>query len=303
MSTAGYHFTLGTFECIATSDGAFAYPASTLFVNAESRRLERALRARHLPAHQIATSYNCLVILAGKHRVLADTGAGPLVPSTGRLPAGLAAAGLAARDIDTVILSHGHPEQIGGTTDGAGRLCFPQARHVMGRAEWEFWTSEDNLATLEELLATSARTHLPALRGQIDLVDHDEEIVPGIHALVAPGHTPGHLALAITSGTELLLYSADAAVHPLHLAYPGWYPSSDLWPDRALATKRALFDRAAATADLIMGYHFPFPGLGHVRRKRTGWHWQPLAIPLAAHPDAGQVSARWPGRSTGSVDA
>jgi glyoxylase-like metal-dependent hydrolase (beta-lactamase superfamily II) len=164
----------------------------------------------------------------------------------------------------------------------------------MSQAEWEFWTSEANLASLEELLVACARAHLQALRGQIDLVDHDAEIVPGIRAIGAPGHIPGHLALGVTLGTERLLYSADAAVHPLHLAYPGWYPRSDLWPGQALATKRALFNGAAATADLVMGYHFPFPGLGHVRRKRSGWHWQPLAIPPPTHAAAGAVAAHPP---------
>ena len=81
---------------------------------------------------------------------------------------GLQAAGVAPTDIDTVILSHGHPGQIGGATDGAGRLSFPRARYVMSRAEWEFWASEANLATLEELLVTCARTHLPSLRSQIE---------------------------------------------------------------------------------------------------------------------------------------
>jgi glyoxylase-like metal-dependent hydrolase (beta-lactamase superfamily II) len=273
MTTAGYHFSLGTFECIAICDGAFTYPASTLFVNADRTKLERALRAFHLPVHQVTTSYTCLVILAGRHRVLVDTGMGRLVPNAGQLLARLLAVGVSPLDIDTVILSHGHPDQIGGATDGAGKVSFPHARYVMSRAEWEFWTSETSLATLEELLVTCARTHLPPLRGQIDLVDHDDNILSGIRAVLAPGHTPGHMALDIASGTERLLYSADAAVHALHLAHPGWYPSSDLRPDQAVASRRTLFDRAAGAADLVLCYHFPFPGLGYVRRKRTGWRW------------------------------
>lgn len=291
MSTAAYHVTLGAFECLAISDGTFAYPASTLFVNAAPQQVDRALRARHLPASPVTVPSTCLVIMAGRHRVLVDTGAGPLTPSTGRLPAGLAAVGLTPADIDTVILSHGHPDQIGGTTDGRDQLSFPQARYVMSRAEWAFWASEANLATLEELLVTSARTHLPALRGQLDLVDHDAEIVPGLRALLAPGHTPGHMALVVTSGTARLLYSADAAIHPLHLAYPGWYSNADLRPDQALTTRRALFDRATAAHDLILGYHFPFPGLGHVRRTRTGWQWRPLSNPRPALAGAGSLPA------------
>src|SRR5256885_526625 len=138
MSTDTYHVTVGPFDCVAVCDGVFTYPASTLFVNAASDRLDCALRAHHLPAHEITTSYSCLVVMAGRHRVLVDTGAGRLVPSTGQLLARLHEEGIAPGDIDTVILSHGHPAQISGATDGEGTPTFPNARYVMARDEWAF---------------------------------------------------------------------------------------------------------------------------------------------------------------------
>ena len=103
MSTGTYHVTVGAFECIAVGDGAFTYPASMLFVNAAPDQLVRALRAHHLAAQEVSISYTCLVVMAGRHRVLVDTGAGRLVPSTGQLLARLHAEGIAPADIDTVI--------------------------------------------------------------------------------------------------------------------------------------------------------------------------------------------------------
>ena len=278
MSTGTYHVTVGAFECVAVGDGAFTYPASMLFVNAAPDQLVRALRAHHLPAQEVSISYTCLVVMAGRHTVLVDTGAGRLVPSTGQLLARLHAEGIAPEDVDTVILSHGHPSQIGGATDGEGAPTFPNARYVMARDEWAFWTSEAALKEMEELLVTSARTHLPPLCGQLDLVELDATILPGIRAVAAPGHTPGHMALLIEAGAERLLYSADAAFHPLHLAYPAWYPSFDWRPEQSVATRRALFAHAAAEKYLVLGCHFPFPGLGHVGQQRTRWQWQPLHL-------------------------
>ena len=112
------------------------------------------------------------------------------------------------------------------------------------------------------------------LRDQLNLLDRETEVVPGIQAIAAAGHTTGHLALAIASGGEELLYVSDAALHPIHLEHPDWYPTWDLEPEWALATRRRLFDRAADHA-LVLAFHFPpFPSLGQVSRRGRGWRWQ-----------------------------
>ena len=150
----------------------------------------------------------------------------------------------------------------------------------MWKDEWDFWTSER--AELElgghvgGVLLKFARRNLPPIQDQLDLVDHETEILPDIRAVAAPGHTPGHMALAVSSGGEQLLYISDAVLHPFHLERPEWYAAVDLAPEQVVATRRRLLDRAAAERALVLAFHFPFPGLGHVVRKGEGWQWQPV---------------------------
>src|SRR3954463_12436778 len=116
------------------------------------------------------------------------------------------------------------------------------------------------------------------IRSQLDLIDHEVEIVPGVYAIPAPGHTPGHMALLISSGDQQLLHMADTVLHPILMEHPEWYPRFDLLPDQAAATKRNLLDRAAADHALALAFHFPFPGLGRVLPKGDAWQWQPIEL-------------------------
>ncbi|UCF95492.1 MAG: MBL fold metallo-hydrolase, partial [Desulfobacterales bacterium] len=223
MSQETYHFKTGRLECIAVSDGTLTYtppafppPASLLFTNAPSARLEQVLREHDLPFKQWTEwtcPYICLVVNTGDHVVLVDTGAGGLAPTTGRLRQNLQAAGIAPEDIDTVVLTHGHPDHIGGNTDARGKPAFPDARHVMWKDEWDFWNSAQAEQTLDEhlrdILVGFARANLPPIEAKVDLVDREKEIVPGINAVAAPGHTPGHMAVEICSEGEQLLCISD----------------------------------------------------------------------------------------------
>ena len=110
----------------------------------------------------------------------------------------------------------------------------------------------------------------------ITFIDRETELLPAIQAIAAPGHTPGHMALAISSGSEQLLYMSDAVLDPIHLEQPEWYPAFDFLPEQAMATRRQLLDRVATEKVLMIASHFPFPGLGYVIQKAEGWQWQPI---------------------------
>ena len=290
MGNESYRFRVGIFECIAVSDGTHTYapptfppPAPFLFANAPRERLEQVLGEHNLhPEHwaEWISPYICAVIETGEHRVLLDTGAGDLGPDTGKLLENLKGEGITPEDIDTVILTHGHPDHIGGNTDSEGKLTFPKAHYFMWRDEWDFWTSGQAEQAYDEhsrdVLVGYAQKNLPPIQDRLDLIDKETEIVPGIRAIAAPGHTPGHIALSIVSGGEELLYISDALLHPIHLRQPEWSAAVDLLPEQMVVSRRMLLNRAAGEKALVLVFHFPFPGLGHIVREREAWQWQPI---------------------------
>ena len=287
MSSESFSFQLGSFECIIVSDGTLAYshPTQIFFVNAPEKQLEQVLRKHNLDPEQweqYVSPYSSLVINTGQHRVLVDTGAGGLAPTTGKLIPNLQANGIAPEDINTVILTHGHPDHIGGTIDRDGEPAFPNARYIMWKGEWDFWTTEPNLAELKvdksikEVIIKAAHKNLPPIQDQLDLVDHETEIVPGIRVVAAPGHTPGQMAVAVASGGKRLLSISDVVIHPIHLDQPDWYTAVDFAPEQAVATRRQLLHWAAAEKALVHAFHFPFPSLGYVTQKGERWQWRSI---------------------------
>lgn len=123
-----------------------------------------------------------------------------------------------------------------------------------------------------------ARKNLPPIQSRLSIIDHEAEILPGIQAISAPGHTPGHMALAVSSGGEKLLCISDTVLHPVHLEQPEWLAVVDQNPQQVIATRRKLLNLAATEKALVLAFHFPFPGLGHVVPEGDGWNWQPIEI-------------------------
>jgi glyoxylase-like metal-dependent hydrolase (beta-lactamase superfamily II) len=246
------------------ADGELTYPASLVFPP-DSRVQE-----------EVRVPYTAILIHTGSRRILLDTGAGPLGPETGKLPESLAAAGFSPAGIDTVILSHGHPDHVAGVPQ------FPRAEIVMMRQEYEFWTDAETqsgleasamygLGPLEPLMAAYVREYLVPARDRLRLLDQPEEIAAGVLVFPAPGHTPGHAAVLLSSGRQQLLYVGDAVL-PAQVENPDWASPFDLSPDQAVRTRKQLLERAAVDRCLLAGFHLP-GGIGSVRMQQGRFHW------------------------------
>lgn len=255
------------------SDGTFSAPAAMPLASAPPEERERALAGSIDAEGNIVSPCNCLLVSAGGRLALVDTGLGDVSPQTGRLHESLASAGVTAADIDIVVVSHAHPDHIGGLT-AAGEPVFARAEHYVARAEWEFWTSPGVLGAMSHQMAAPARAHLPPLEasGRLRLIDEETEVLPGVRLLPAPGHTPGHLVVELTGGDEPALYLADAVLHEVGVEHPEWTGMMDVDAVRAVATRLDLLERAAGRG-LVAAYHLAGPG--RVERTPGGYRFRP----------------------------
>jgi glyoxylase-like metal-dependent hydrolase (beta-lactamase superfamily II) len=272
-----YRFTVGDFECAALSDGNVNHPSGHLFANVPEAQIKEGLRRRNLPTDCVVTPCTHLFVDTGEHCVLIDAGMGSMAPSTGRLPENTRTAGVEPGSIDTVIITHAHPAQIGGVLDDAGKPVYVNARYTIWKGEWQFWTAEGAFAKAPERHIAIARKNLDSIWDRLRLIDREGEIVPGVGIVSATGHTPGHMVVSVSSDDEQLLYVSDTVLHPLHLEHPDWISIYDILPERAAASKRRILDLAAKRKALLCVHHFPpFPSLGYIVRKGQGWQWLPI---------------------------
>jgi glyoxylase-like metal-dependent hydrolase (beta-lactamase superfamily II) len=276
-ATESHRFTVGDFECAALSDGNMDHPSGHLFANVPQAQIQEGLRRYNLPTDCVVTPCTHLFVNTGEQCVLVDAGMGSLAPSTGRLPENMRTAGVEPGSIDTVILTHAHPAQIGGLLDGAGKPVYINARYHLWKGEWEFWTAEGAFSKAPERHIAIARKNLDSIWDRLCLVDCEGEIVPGVGIVSAPGHTPGQLVVSVSSDDERLLYVSDIVLHPLHLEHPDWISIYDILPKQAAASKRRILDLAVEEKALLCAHHFsPFPSLGYIVRKGQGWRWLPI---------------------------
>jgi glyoxylase-like metal-dependent hydrolase (beta-lactamase superfamily II) len=225
---------------------------------------------------------NILLIDTGQQRALVDTGNGQNLTPKGFLLDRLRSVHISPTEIDVVILSHADWDHIGGTVDENANAIFPQARYVLARAEWDFWSSKPERLRPNTDYDDAVRQYgqqipelrLAQLKHKLDLIEAGAEIVRGIRSIDAPGHTPGYTVIAVTSDHEQLLFIGDLLYDTQDIENPDWYSVFDFDPARVVQTRRRVFEQAAREGSLLMAYHLPFPGLGYLSQQGSGWHWQ-----------------------------
>ncbi len=279
-----YRSKLGDFEITVISDGARAIPLPPTFVrNVSNAEVLAAAEAAYMPKGSIVAPFNPIVVNTGTKLVLIDTGYGPgIAPTVGLLPATLAAAGIDPKAIDIVLISHMHGDHILGLKTPDGALAFPNAEIKVPAVDWTYWMSDENMSKAPEGFQKASfgfcRKIFSNLADKVTRYDWGKEVAPGITAVDSSGHTPGHTAFVIASGSGRLFFQGDVCNVPdLFLRNPEWQVMFDSEPEKAVATRRRIYDMASAEKILVSGYHFPFPGLGYIEKAGTGYRFVPAA--------------------------
>lgn len=277
---AHFRFTLGEARLTILSDGYFSLPTSGLGVNADPADVRAFLEQHYLSPDEGYSHTNHLLIEAGEAVVLVDVGSGSrFMPTTGRLMANLEAAGVDPASITHVVITHAHPDHIWGIRDDFDEPLFPDAEYVIGAVEHAHWLQDDlvnKVAPEDQQFVLGAVNSLTLDGVEWRLVADGEEVVPGVRMIATAGHTPGHMSVMLDSGGKQLMALGDAMSHAYtNFAHPEWYNGFDADGAQTVATRLRLLDMAAADRIAVLGYHFPFPGVGHVLREGESWRFLP----------------------------
>jgi glyoxylase-like metal-dependent hydrolase (beta-lactamase superfamily II) len=170
---------------------------------------------------------------------------------------------------------------VAGITDEDSNLLFPNAAYMMQKDEWAFWENRENLRLMHPDFAEFdplSFDRLPLIKEKVQFFEPEGEVLPGIQAIAAPGHTPGHSAFLILSEGQKLLHISDLVHDILHFEYPDWYTKVDINPEGTPPSRRKVFSRAVAEDLLVFGCHTPHFGLGHILPNGNTWRWQSLSI-------------------------
>ncbi|NNK81532.1 MAG: MBL fold metallo-hydrolase [Flavobacteriaceae bacterium] len=278
MKQGFYKFKLGEFECACLSDGGYSYKPESMFSNIPIDMVKEALLSAGLPTDHVWTPYTYVFVNNGEYNILIDMGAGQLADTTGKLINNMKSAKIEPESIDKILITHAHPDHIGGALDENGDPAFPNAEYYIWKDEWNFWFSDELLDLAPKVFFDIARKNLNPLKSRMHLIDKKTDLLTGIEIIPTPGHTPGHASFNISSNGDTLCYIGDVVLHPLHLEYPEWLPVYDIVPEKAALTKKRIFDMLSINDTWVVGQHFPpFPSYGHVKKQEKGWKWIPLS--------------------------
>ncbi|MBX6330133.1 MAG: MBL fold metallo-hydrolase [Pseudolabrys sp.] len=280
-ATGPYRFRHGAFEVTVVSDGHLVLPVRFLAPDAPAQERAALLARGGETGPDYHAPTNVTLVRAGSELILVDMGSGDrFMPTAGRLWDNLKAAGIDKTRITKVVFTHGHPDHLWGALDELDELALPNAVFYVAAAEWDFWMSDGaahGLPTDRAGFVTGARRRYAAIRERMVMTRPNEEIVPGLHVVATPGHTQGHISLALEGGDGLLI-GGDALTHPLiSFLHPEWRPLADHVPELAVVTRRNLLERLVSERSHLIGFHLPYPGHGLVERKDGAYRFVPLA--------------------------
>jgi glyoxylase-like metal-dependent hydrolase (beta-lactamase superfamily II) len=284
-----YRYKVRDIEVTVVTEGARTFPLSDTFIlNQPKEEVNKALEAAYMPRDKVTIYFAPLVVNTGGKLVLIDTGYGEKLYAeskgvAGQLTANLGAAGIGLGAIDTVIISHYHQDHVDGLLRADGGLTFPNAEILVPAVEHKFWMDDGEMSRapkgrMEQLFQNNRRIFAGEVAKRVRTYEWDKEVAPGITAIGTPGHTLGHTSFVIASGSGKVYVQSDVTNNPaLFARHPGWHAFFDQVPQQAEDTRRKVYDMLVAEKLMVQGFHYPFPGLGHIEKDGEGYRVVPAA--------------------------
>ncbi|HQY74355.1 MAG TPA: MBL fold metallo-hydrolase [Aestuariivirga sp.] len=276
---APYSFKQGAYDITVVSDGTLTLPFSVVSPDAKPEDLAKLLGAA-AQGDKAQFEASPLLLKSGSDVVLLDTGAGGnFGPTMGKIAESLKAAGTEAGAVTKVIYTHAHPDHLWGTLGADGKSVFPNASFHVAEAEWNFWVTPDLASKMPkdmEGMVKTTQSQLAAIKDKVAMFKSGAEVLPGINVLDTAGHTPGHVSFELAGGDGLII-TGDAITNPqVFFAHPDWKFGFDADPATAIANRKKLLDMASTEKKKLLGYHWPYPGIGMAEAKDGAYVYVPV---------------------------
>ena len=281
MVPSRYALKIGELDVLVVSDGVLPLPTETMATNADPLIRAAWLESMFLPPDAFDWPLNVLVVRSGNRIILVDAGLGgqfPGFPRAGLFPERLAAAGIELESVTDVVLTHMHMDHIGGllVDEVKARLRKDLRIHVAA-AEVNFWTTPDFSQTempdpVPDVLRSTALQFMEAYGSRVRTFETEANVAPGVKAHLTGGHTPGHSVVRLTSNGERLVFAGDA-IFPVGFDHPDWHNGFEHDPEKSVRVRIDLLREAAATGELMVATHLPFPSVGRIAIKGDAFRW------------------------------
>jgi glyoxylase-like metal-dependent hydrolase (beta-lactamase superfamily II) len=284
-----YRYKVGSIEVTVVTDGIFRFPVTdSLVLNATKEAVNAALAAAFKEKDVYIHPFNPIVVNTGAKLAVIDTGLGEAAYKArqgvnGQFLTNLAAAGIDAKTVDSVIISHYHVDHVNGLLRADDSLAFPNAEILVPAAEHKYWMDDGEMnrpstPRIADIFKNVRRVMRGEVLKRLRTYEWGQEIIPGVTATGTPGHSPGHTCHIIASGASTVYVQGDMTLAPFLFARnPGWRPFADHDPVQAEAARRKVYDMLVTEKMLVQGFHYPFPALAHVEKTATGYREVPVA--------------------------
>src|SRR6478735_9161870 len=280
-----YAVQIGDIEVLVISDGVLPLPTQMLGHNAAASDRAEWLNDMFLPPDAFGWALNVVVVRSGSQTILIDAGLGfdpdLQLPRAGQLVKRLEAVGIDLSSVTDVVLTHMHMDHVGGLiVDGVKEQLRPDLRIHVAAAEVKFWEAPDFSRTamppgFPDALRSAAKRFVNQYHNQLRQFDEEHEVAPGVVVTRTGGHTPGHSVVRLKSGGDALMFAGDA-LFPVAFEHPDWHNGFEHDPEEAARVRVQLLRELAATRELLVATHMPFPSVGHVAVDGDAFRWVPV---------------------------